>query len=144
MMVEQAVREDAVGRLVMIAILVLAALGFRSLGGSTTDVVESIRAGVSAATEHSPTSVRAELERAQADVDRLLARAGTTGADLASLRAEARATLELARLQTRRAITEAENQAGRDPKAIAELKAEATRRLAELRQSIAEALPKTN
>ncbi len=130
-------------RLILIVVLVLCALGVRSLSDEAVDVVAGIRSDISGASGLSPASVTADLERTRTRIDALLASARRDDARVDQIRAEAERALARARMRADRAILLAEGHGATRPGTIAALRAEVRKRLAAMRRRVETALPKT-
>lgn len=127
-------------RIVLVALITAGCLALAGCGQSPTDAVRSVRSEVSGAVSRTRASVRGDIDRAQARVDDLVARAHDgDGTGLGRIHAEAERILRRARVQSDRAIARAKRD-GADPGEIADLRAEAAKRLRALRRRIDAAL----
>lgn len=129
------------GRTRMMVALALSAvaLGAAGCGQDAEDAVESVRSEVSGAAARASAAMRADLDRAQAQVDDLVQEAQDRGVPTARIRQQADRAVRAAREEAERAIARAE-ESGRDQDEIDRLRAEAEERLEALRDRIDAAL----
>jgi len=121
------------------AVVAVVAVGFGATGCGMdpSGAVDDVRAQVRDAITQTQASMRGDVDRARARVDVLVAEArNSRGPALDLLRAEAQGALARARAQADATIAQAEGQAGQNSAEVAALKADAKRRLAELRARI--------